>query len=178
MIILFCRWTQQQTPAGPGRGTPDKSRGSSPNAETTFKSGLSDPGAKTSITITGRSPSQLSRAAANCPPGVGANGLAEASANGDAGAGANGHAGAASGGPEALQSLNGLVTAVEDDQEIQNIRAMMRRPPFRHKAQLEYYALPAGIKVHHHTCICSFAHVFDCLFVSLFIHVLMCLFAH
>ncbi|KAL0019631.1 hypothetical protein WJX77_005620 [Trebouxia sp. C0004] len=145
------RWTQQQTPGGPGRGTPDKSRGSSPNAEITFKSGLSDSGAKTSITITGRSPSKLSRAAAggscraaaNGPSGAGANGLAEAS---DAGAGANGHSGAASGGPEAARSLNGLVTAVEDDQEIQNIRALMRRQPFRHKTQLEYYALPAGIK--------------------------------
>ncbi|KAA6424010.1 MAG: enhancer of isoform C [Trebouxia sp. A1-2] len=120
--VYTIRWTQQQTPAGPGRGTPDKSRGSSPNAETTFKSGLSDPGAKTSITITGRSPSKLSRA------------------------GANGHSGAASGSPEAARSLNGLVTAVEDDQEIQNIRALMRRPPFRHKTQLEYYALPAGVK--------------------------------
>ena len=165
VLIWFCRWTQQQTPAGPGRVTPEKSPGSSPNAETTFKSALSDPGAKTSITITGRSPSKLSRAAANSPPGAGANDLAEASANGDAGAGADGHSGAASRGPETTQSLHGLVTAVEDDQEIQNIRAIMRRQPFRHKTQLEYYALPAGIKVIIHPCICSFVHLFNCLFI-------------
>ncbi len=77
-----------------------------------------------------------------------------------------------------MQSLNGLVTAVEDDQEIQNIRALMRRQPFRHKTQLEYYALPAGIKVIMHPCICSFTHLFDCLFIWLFVHVLMYVFAH
>lgn len=103
------------------------------------------------------------------PPGLLQTVLAEASASGHAGAGANGHSGAASGSPEAARSLNGLVTAVEDDQEIQNIRALMRRPPFRHKTQLEYYALPAGVKVIIHPCIASFARLFKCLFNCLFI---------
>lgn len=128
---LHRRWTQQQSVAEAGAGALAKTRASSPNAETAFKSGLSDPGAKTSITITGRSPSKLSRAAAKSPDEATANGLG----------------GAAPNGPVAEQSLNGLVTALEDDQEIQNIRAMMRRQPFRHKTQLEYYALPAAVKV-------------------------------
>ena len=63
------------------------------------------------------------------------------------GAVANGLGGAAPNGPVPEQCLSGLVTALEDDQEIQNISALMRRPPFRHKTQVEFYALPAAVKV-------------------------------
>jgi len=124
-----CRHTQQKALEGPSAGTPVKGRASSPDAETDFKSGLSDPGTKTSITVTGRSPSKLSRAPANGPST------------------SNGSTRAVSNGPLPRHSLNGLASAVEADEEIQNIRAMIRRLPFKHKSQVEYYALPPGVKV-------------------------------
>ena len=110
------------------------SRASSPNAEATFKSGLSDPGARTSITTSGRSPSKRTRAVANSPPVC------------------NGSSGAVSNGPPAEDlSLNGLANAVAEDEEtqkgIQSIKAMMQRRPFKHRTQVEYYALPGGVKV-------------------------------
>ena len=85
---------------------PAKGRASSPDAEMAFKSGLSDPGAKTSITITGRSPSKHSRAVGNSPSGPG-----------------------------------------ESNEGATALAKMMQRRPFKHKTQVEFYALPAGVKV-------------------------------
>ena len=101
--------------------TPAKGRASSPDAEMAFKSGLSDPGAKTSITITGRSPSKHSRAVGNSP--LNSTGQpTRAAGNSPSGPG-------------------------ESNEGATALAKMMQRRPFKHKTQVEFYALPAGVKV-------------------------------
>ena len=101
--------------------TPAKGRASSPDAEMAFKSGLSDPGAKTSITNTGRSPSKHSRAVGNSP--LNSTGQpTRAAGNSPSGPG-------------------------ESNEGATALAKMMQRRPFKHKTQVEFYALPAGVKV-------------------------------
>lgn len=132
--IGYCRWAQP-----PGTETPSKQlgqgRASSPHTETAFRNSLSDQGAKTSIAITGRSPTRAQRAAAT---GAAANGPSPPSSPTRAVLGA---AGAEDVGTRAVAG------SLEGSDGAMSLKAMMQRPPFRHRRHVEYYAMPPGVKV-------------------------------
>ena len=123
------RWTK---PAGAAAASPsDKGIASTPNAESAFKDSLSDQGAKTSIAVTGRSPGRAQRAAAK---GAGGTAATELSPSGSR--------------PRTVSSdKRAVASSLEGAEGAVSLRAMMQRQPFRHQPQVEYYALPAGVKV-------------------------------
>lgn len=133
VILMTCRWTQPASTETPSKQQ-NQSRASSPQTESAFKHSLSDQGAKTSITITGRSPSRAQRAAANGPPANAAQPPISPTAQ-------NGGLDADPAGSRAVAS------SPEGNEGALRLKSMMQRQPFRHGTHLEYYAMPPGVKV-------------------------------
>ncbi|KAL3131285.1 hypothetical protein ABBQ38_000578 [Trebouxia sp. C0009 RCD-2024] len=93
-----------------------------------------DQGAKTSITITGRSPSRAQRAAANGPPAEPPRPPSSPTR-------------AVLGGLDAdPSSSRAAASSPEGNEGALSLRAMMQRRPFKHPAHVEYYAMPPGVK--------------------------------
>ena len=132
---LLCRWTQPASTDTPAKQL-NQGTASSPQAESAFKLSLSDQGTKTSITITGRSPSRAQRAAANTL------------SPGDAPQPPSSPTRAVLGG---LDGSRAVVNSPGGHEGALSLRAMMQRRPFKHQTHVEYYAMPAGVKVCTHT---------------------------
>ena len=86
--------------------------------------------------MTGRSPTRAQRLAAKAPAGPAASGPSPPSA------------------PtrvvlDLLDAGTAVASSLAEDEGAMSLRAMMRRQPFRHQSQLEYYALQPGVKVSH-----------------------------
>lgn len=150
---LLCRWMQLAS-----RDTPSKqlsqSRASSPQTESAFKLSLSDPGARTSITITGRSPSRAQRAAAKAP-------------SADPPQPPSSPTRAVLGGLDADPTSSRAVASIPEGNEgALRLRTMMQRRPFKHSTHVEYYAMPPGIKVCKLCCSCIHRGMHDATHIS------------
>lgn len=141
LTSMLCRWTQLASTDTPSKQL-SQGRASSPQTESAFKLSLSDQGAKTSITITGRSPSRAQRAAANGPPAEPPRPPSSPTR-------------AVLGGLDAdPSSSRAAASSPEGNEGALSLRAMMQRRPFKHPAHVEYYAMPPGVKVCKLHCSC------------------------
>ena len=102
--------------------------------EAAFKENLSDQGNKTSITVTGRSPTKPKVALANGAvpqqPSL-----------------ANGHSAQQQLASTGNGKAQGRQHHGEEGEGAIMLRNMMKRKPFESKTQVEYYGLPPGVKV-------------------------------